>query len=65
MTAGEQGLLSMRSDAGCSRRTFLLTALVGALAAAGFADVRSFGSLAGAEYAALESPDLVVTAIRR
>ena len=46
MTAGEQGLLSMRSDAGCSRRTFLLTALVGALAAAGCGEQGTSGSVA-------------------
>ena len=37
----------MRSDAGCSRRTFLLTVLVGALAAAGCGEQGTSGSVAG------------------
>ena len=32
MSVAEQGLLALRSGAGCSRRTFLMTVLVGALA---------------------------------
>lgn len=46
MSAAERGLLSMRSGAGCSRRTFLLTALVGALAAAGCGEQGTSGSVA-------------------
>ena len=46
MSAAERRPFSLRSGAGCSRRTFLLTALVGALAAAGCGEQGTSASVA-------------------